>query len=103
MAMKQEANSALIMTIGVVSGLMLLVIMFGVEAWFKFEEKQELAAKWDASRNLELEKLRADELSKITTLRWSDASKQAVTIPVSDAMRKLVADKGKMPTTRPNQ
>ena len=102
MAMKQEANTPLIMTIGVVSGLMLLVIMFGVEAWFKYEEKQELATKWDAARNIELDTLRGEQLSKITTSRWCDASKQAVTIPVADAMRILAAGKGKMPATQPN-
>ena len=45
MAMDNKVNSPLIATLGVVSGIMLLVIMVGVEAWFKYEEKQELAAK----------------------------------------------------------
>ena len=99
--MKQEVNSPLIITIGVVSGLMLIVIMFGVEAWFKYEEKQELALKWQASHNSQLDTLRADQRGHLEESRWCDATKTTVTIPVGDAMRLLAAANGKMPSTQP--
>ncbi len=47
MAMKQEANTPLILTIGAMSGILILVIMFGVEAWFRHEERAELDIQWD--------------------------------------------------------
>lgn len=101
MAMENKPNAPLIVAIGIVSGLMLLVIMVGTEAWFKYEEKQELAVKWENSRNVQLDAMRAEQTAHIETSTWCDASKTAVTIPVTDAMRVLIASSGKLPSTQP--
>ena len=45
MAFKQEVNVPLIFTIGVVSGIMLLVIVIGTQAWYQSEEQNEIALK----------------------------------------------------------
>ena len=73
----------------------------GVEAWFKYEEKQELALKWEQSRNVELDDLRAKQNTHLLESRWCDASKTAVTVPITDAMKMLVANSGKLPSTQP--
>ena len=49
-AIKQDVNAPLILTIGVVSGLLLLVIVFGLEAWFVREETTEIDGKWKRSK-----------------------------------------------------
>ena len=99
-AIKQEANSALIITIGAISGILLLVAMIGTEAWFKNEEHQELAVKWDESPNLALQELRAEQFKRIETAHVDDVTK-VKTIPITEAMKLIVETKGKLPATQP--
>jgi hypothetical protein len=39
MAIKQEVNAPLIVTVGIISTLLLIVIIIGLQAWFTFEER----------------------------------------------------------------
>ncbi|HWE02808.1 MAG TPA: hypothetical protein VG326_10405 [Tepidisphaeraceae bacterium] len=87
MAMKQEANTPIVLTIGAVSGLLVLVIYFGVEAWFRQEEKIEMDAQWENSPNTWLIDMRD---SQKVHLGGIDA-----------AMKKVVESGGKLPSTQP--
>jgi hypothetical protein len=87
MAMKQEANTPIVLTIGAVSGLLILVIYFGVEAWFRQEEKIELDAQWDRSPNTWLMDIRAGQKAHLTG--------------IDQAMKKVVETGGKLPATQP--
>ncbi len=100
MAIKQEANSRLIITIGAVSGILLLVMMIGTEAWFKNEERHELEIKWQASPNLALLEMRAEQQARINGYRV-DAKTGVRAIPIGEAMRMVVETKGKLPATQP--
>ena len=55
---KQEVNSPLIVTVGIVSVLLLVVIAVGLEAWFRYEEANEVADKWAESQNVWLNEMR---------------------------------------------
>ena len=46
MAIKQEVNAPLILTVGIISAVLLLVVAFGTEAWFIREERDEIQDKW---------------------------------------------------------
>ena len=81
MAIKQEANVPLIVTVGAVSGILLVVITFGVEAWFLYEENNEIAAKWDQNPNVRLKELREEQTAKITT---------SAQMPIDQAMKSIV-------------
>jgi hypothetical protein len=94
MAIKQEVNSPLIVTIGVVSGLLLLVVVFGVQAWFVREEREEITQKWEVSKNDWLDDIRAKERAMITR-------QGPTTIPVAQAMQYVIKNGGKLPATRP--
>lgn len=83
MAMKQEANTLMILTIGAISGLMVLVLYFGVEAWFRFEEKGELQMQWDHNPNVWLDTLRATQRAHLAN--------------VDAAIPKVIANGGKTP------
>ncbi|HZK82805.1 MAG TPA: hypothetical protein VFC46_17110 [Humisphaera sp.] len=87
MAMKQEANTPIVLTIGAVSGLLILVIYFGVEAWFRQEEKIELDAQWDMSPNTWLMDMRQTQKSHLGG--------------IDEAMKKVVQTGGKLPSTQP--
>ncbi len=85
MAIKQEANTPLIVTVGAVSAILLVVITFGVEAWFLYEENNEIASKWEQAKNVRLDELRAEQSAKLTT---------GAKVPINQAM-KTVAEKYK--------
>ena len=104
MAMTQQANAPLIITIGAVSGLLLLVLMFGVEAWFRYEERAELDQQWSESKNEWLDTLRDGQTKHLNTYAFNAESKNW-TIPIAQAMEKVAATEGKLsvapPTTQP--
>jgi len=95
-SIKQEVNAPLIVTIGVVSGLLLLVVVFGTQAWFVREEREEIADKWNKSEYVQLEELRAAQRAKIE-------AKGATTIPVAQAMQVIVQTGGRLPATQPKK
>jgi hypothetical protein len=103
MAIKQEVNAPLIVTIGVVSGLLLLVTVFGVQAWFVLEENKEFAQKWELSKNEQLDELRAIQRANIERTGWveSQDKKKAFVLPIEQAKQILVQTGGKVPTTQP--
>ena len=94
MAIKQEVNSPLILTVGIVSALLLLVIVFGTQAWFVREERDEIAAKWEVSKNVQLEELRTNERARIQRSGPS-------MIPIDKAIQVIVQTGGKLPATQP--
>jgi hypothetical protein len=98
MAIKQEVNSQLILTVGTISALLLMVIIIGLQAWFVYEERTEIQNKWNQSKNVQLEALLDAERGNITR-------RAAATIPVDDAIKVVARTGGKVslaaPATRP--
>ena len=95
-AIKQEVNSPLIVTVGVVSGLLLLVIGFGVQAGFVREERDVITQKWEVSKNTQLEDIRTAQRAKIE-------SSGGTMIPIKKAMQEIVNTGGKLPATQPTK
>ena len=102
MAIKQDVNAPLIVTVGVVSGLLLLVTVFGLQAWFVNEENAEIAQKWEVSKYTELLDLRAEQRAKIERSGVDEQTK-ARTIPIATAMQVIAQTGGKLPATLPGQ
>jgi hypothetical protein len=88
-AIKQEVNTPLILTVGVVSALLLLVVVFGLEAWFVREETAEITQKWESSRNEWLDTIRAGQRAKIQDM--------------GTAYQLMVQTNGKLPATQPGK
>jgi hypothetical protein len=101
MAFKEDVNSQLIITIGAVSGFLVIVVVIGLQAWFMNEEKREMDEKYANAQNTELVALRNEERAQISTYRWIDKDKKIAAIPVDNAMALLIQNKGKLPTTQP--
>jgi len=108
MAFKQEVNVPLILTIGIVAGIMILVIVIGTQAWFQGEEANEIALKAQeaSARALdpnsptvtfaELKQGQKDALA--AKPHWVDETKKdRMTMPIDDAMNYLATHDGKMP------
>jgi len=95
MAQREQANVPLLLTIGAVSGFLIIVLAIGVQAWFLREVQQEVAAKWDNTPQQPLTDIRLAQQVRINQYRWVDKEKQRIAIPIDEAM-KLVAE-GKRP------
>jgi len=102
MAIKQDVNAPLIVTVGVVSGLLLLVVVFGLQAWFVREERAEIAEKWELSTNQQLVDLRAGQRARIERdgpVKEGDANVRMM--PIERAMQIMIQRNGKLPSTNP--
>jgi LytS/YehU family sensor histidine kinase len=101
-AFKQQINIPLIVTIGIVSGIVLLVLIVGTQAWYEDEVDTEAAAKALEFPNKALIDMKSQQKANIETARWVDRKNNVVAIPVEDAMKIMVATQGKFPTTEPS-
>jgi hypothetical protein len=108
MAFKQEVNVPLILTIGIVSGIMILVIVIGVQAWYGSEEQNEIAIKAQEataralspdSPTVTFADLKQQQLTALSDKpHWVDEkTKDRMTMPIGDAMNYLAAHNLKMP------
>jgi len=95
MAMKNEIDATMFLTAIFVSALLLLVTVIAVDAWYKSEEKQEVAAKWDQSPNTWLADLRAEQEKNLEISHR--INNRHYHVPVSEAMRILAEGNGKIP------
>jgi hypothetical protein len=102
MAFKQEVNVPLILTIGIVSGIMLLVIIIGTQAWFQSEEQAELAQKAVEFPHQALLDLQGQQRANINSYHWVDKKKGVVTVPIGLAMQVMLQTNGNLPTTAPS-
>lgn len=96
MAMNQEANTPVVLTIGAVSCFLILVIMFGVEAWFRYEERNILEDQWEQSRNTWLDNLRQPQKASLEAPAANGHSQ------IDNAMDLVIKNKGQLPATQPS-
>src|SRR5688572_21030020 len=98
MAQREQANVPLLLTIGAVSGFLVIVLAMGIQAWFLREVQREVAQKWDNTPLQPITDIRRQQEMNISTYRWVDKDKHRVAIPIDDAMRIVVQRNG---TTQP--
>ena len=96
MAQREQANVPLLLTIGAVSGFLVIVLAMGIQAWFLREMQREVAQKWDNVPLQPVTDLRRQQETNISTYRWVDKDKKVVAIPIDEAM-KLVAQQNQKP------
>jgi hypothetical protein len=109
MAFKQEVNVPLLLTIGIISGLMVLVIVIGMQAWYQSEEIDETAIKaqdavqrsllGDAPEPTFAELKQGQQLAlEAKPPHWiDDKKKDRTTIPIGEAMSYLQMHGGNLP------
>ena len=86
MAEQQKVNTPLIVTIGLVSATIVLVIIIGLQAWFYEAYGEEVARKADRNANWQLADLRLEQREKISTYKLIDAKSGTVQIPIDRAI-----------------
>jgi hypothetical protein len=101
-AFKQEVNVPLVVTIGVISGLMVLVSVIGMQAWYQSEEKNETVIKaaeaYTRPNNWLVTLQRGQRLAINGKPAWADKKAGTVTMPIEQAMDYLAAHDGKLPS-----
>jgi hypothetical protein len=107
MAFKQEVNVPLILTIGIVSGIMILVIVIGVQAWYQSEEANEMTLKAAQAnaRALDVDlpdktfaEIKQGQLDALSAdPHWADDKKTRMTMKIDDAMKYIEAHGDKIP------
>jgi hypothetical protein len=83
MAIKQEANVPLLLTIGAVSGFLLLVLVIGIQSWFLREVQNEVTAKWQQTPFEPVTSQLAAQERRIM---------QEAAMPIEQAVRQIVAN-----------
>ena len=96
MAKKRDLNIRLIVVSGVISVLVLHLTVVVTQGWFLNEERRENEEKSEASKNVYLNDLLADQQSHINGYRWVSAGHKRVAVPIREAARLLVANGGKL-------
>lgn len=94
MAQREQANVPLLLTIGAVSGFLVIVLSMGIQAWFLREVQREVAQKWDNTPLQPITDIRRAQETNISTYRWVDKDKKVVAIPIDEAM-KIVAQQNR--------
>ena len=94
-----DINVWKLVTIGLVSGILLLEILVGVEAVFYNTLKGELQRKDISQPSWELNNLLLDQEEQLHAYRWVDKDKKVVAIPIDEAIDLFVQqdDPAKLP------
>jgi hypothetical protein len=87
MAQREQANVPLLLTIGAVSGFLIIVLAIGIQAWFLREVQHEVATKWDNTPLQPITDLRLKQMESIHSYRWVNREQNRVAIPIDEAMQ----------------
>jgi len=98
---KEDINAPFIITAAIISTIMLVVVVIGTHAWFLYEETKETDVKWDASPNATLVSLNHQQDQALLATKWTDETRTVASVPISSAMKMVIAGKGKLPSTQP--
>ena len=92
----RDLNVPLILTIGVVSVLLLLVAIFGTQAWFNYAWQQEYEKKVINQPFTELNEMNQAQQQTLTgPAKWQDRQQGTVAVPLDQAIDRMVATQGK--------
>src|SRR5215211_2431740 len=100
MAQREQANVPLLLTIGAVSGFLIIVLAIGLQAWFLREVQYEVRAKWDNVPIQPISDMRQQQMESIRNYRWVNKEKNRVAIPIDEAIKLMVQNQGKNPSAK---
>jgi hypothetical protein len=95
MAMKNEVNLSLLVTVGVVSALLLVVSAIAVDGWYKSVEAAVVTTKWDESPNTWLINLRTQQRANLNDGHRIGRSRH-YRLSIDDAMKVMADHNGKI-------
>jgi hypothetical protein len=96
---RNDINIGALVVIGVVSSLLILEIVVGLQAYFYKIEQQEYVEKTVNQPFWKLSDLTSRQQAELLGYRWVDREKGIVSIPIDRAMELVVQRQGRLPTT----
>lgn len=92
---KFDVNVPMVMTFVALTAISLLVTVVAVDAWYKSTESQIITEKWEQNPNTWLADLHAEQSANLNINHRINARHRHV--PVSEAMRIMAENNGKVP------
>lgn len=81
----------------VVGTILIVAVVVFVQGLYGRATRSEFERKVVAEAPAELQRLRADQLMRLSGLTWVDRREGIVTIPIEDAMRMVIREAGAPP------
>ena len=91
---KDDLNTPLITTIGIVSAVLLFVIIVVLQAWFAQAQREEFRRKVVDVRATEAADAWAEQEGRLAGYRWVDRERGVVAIPIERAMELVAREHG---------
>ena len=85
----KDINLPVLATIGVISVILVVVSVVGVQAWFRYAFQQEYEAKVFSQPYTELEQQKQQQEANLIVYRWVDQKNQIAAIPIDKAIEKV--------------
>ncbi len=92
---KIDVNVPMVVLFAALTGIGLLLTVVAVDAWYKSTEAQIITEKWDNSPNTWREELKNEQVANLNINRRINQAHRHV--PVTEAMRILAENNGKVP------
>ncbi|MFG0249131.1 MAG: hypothetical protein ACF8OB_09620 [Phycisphaeraceae bacterium JB051] len=84
---KEYVDIPTLVAIGSVSTVLLVVVVFALQAWFYYEQHNEQVLKEANNPNWVLREVKLKQQEKINSYRWINQQKQIASIPIDDAIK----------------
>ena len=84
---KEYVNIPTLVAIGSVSTVLLIVVVFALQAWVYYEQHNEQVRKEANNPNWVLREVKLKQQEKINSYRWVDQQKQIASIPIDQAIK----------------
>lgn len=88
---KEYVDIPTLVAVGSVSTVLLIVVVFALQAWFYYELQGEQQIKEANNPNWVLREIKLKQQEKINSYRWVDPQKKIASIPIDRAI-KLTAE-----------
>lgn len=83
---KEYVDIPTLVAVGSVCTVLLVVVIFALQAWFYYELQSETKVKEATNPNWVLREIKLKQQEKINSYRWVDQQKQIAAIPIDRAI-----------------
>jgi hypothetical protein len=98
---KIDVDVPKLVTIGVVSVLILVIVFTGTHAYYlKFDYEQFTSKYYEPTSPL-VDEVKAKAGEQLHTFKWKDQKTNTAQVPIDQAIKIMAQSKGRPPTTQP--
>ena len=90
-----KLDSSLILFVGIVSSIVVVVIFFATEAFYRNVQQRDMEASVYTQPNLPLAEYQTQQFDKLHALKWNEPEKKTATVPIEQAIDAYVSGAAK--------